>query len=91
LEEYERAMLAQESDKGVKYDYKGIIGIMLRIRGCTSKGRKDCSHHVFDVMTAMRERPPLNVLSDYGWMVTPETLHLSMEFWGCMDHSASVG
>jgi hypothetical protein len=90
-EQYGRAQTYIESSIGVKYDYRGILGIVLRRRKLYSTDRKDCSQFGTEtlssgylngkLLTAAGLRP-LNVLPEYSWMVTPEMLHLSSLFIG---------
>ncbi len=89
--EYERGMAALEASVGTPYNYRGVLGVFLRLRGFTSAGRVDCSQNVENVLCAAKGVPPLNVLPQFSWMVTPEILHLASIFIGRMDHSASVG
>lgn len=81
-EEYERAMSFQEAAIGTKYNYRGCLGILLRMRKLNGPKRKDCSEHLFELLAYAFQKPPLNVLVEFSWMVTPETLHLSPIFIG---------
>ncbi len=86
--EYDRAMAYQEAAIGTPYNYAGCLGVFLHNRKLNTPGRKDCSEHVFELLSAAFHIPPLNVLRSWSWMVTPETLHLSPVFYG---RSTSLG
>lgn len=63
---------------GVKYNYADIVGLLVKKRALTTPHRLICSQfctlgllHIFGAAKV------LNVLEDYAYLVTPETLHLS--------------
>lgn len=69
-----------ESKIGTPYDYKDIVGILLK-RRIWSGNRVICSA----LMTQFMQQAglePLNILPEYDALVTPETLHLSPLFIG---------
>jgi hypothetical protein len=80
-EEYEDAMALQEAAIGTKYNYWGVLGVFLHIRKLNNPKRKDCSEHIFELLLAASKQC-LNVLDEFSWMITPETLHLSPIFIG---------
>ena len=81
-EEYERAMAFQEAAIGTKYNYLGCLGVFLRSRKLNNPKRKDCSEHVFELLTAAFQKPPMNILPQFAWAVTPEMLHTASIFIG---------
>jgi hypothetical protein len=82
-EQYERAMAFQESAIGKKYNYLGCLGVLFRRRKWNNPLRKDCSEHVFELLTAaFGGMPPMNVEPEYSWTITPESLHTAALFIG---------
>jgi hypothetical protein len=79
--QYKLAMAYMEASIGVKYDYRGILGMVLRQRKMYSTDRMDCSQFMCNWLMAAGLFP-LNVLPMATWMVSPEMLHLSSLFIG---------
>ena len=75
-ERYDVAHAYMDACIGIKYDYRGILGMMLRRRKMYSTDRMDCSQFMCNWLMAAGLQP-LNVLPEFTWMVTPEMLHLS--------------
>jgi hypothetical protein len=69
-----------ESQIGMPYDYLGILGLAIHRRIHNKKAR-DCSNLMTDFMQH-GGLEPLNTLSGYDYLITPETLHLSSLFIG---------
>lgn len=76
-EQYECAMAFQELAIGTKYNYWACLGVLLRNRKLNNPLRKDCSEHVFELLLTAFGVPPLNVLPQFSWMITPELCHLA--------------
>jgi hypothetical protein len=76
-EQYERAMKFQEAAIGTKYNYWACLGVLLRNRKLNNPMRKDCSEHLFEILYETFQKPPLNILNQFSWMVTPELCHLA--------------
>lgn len=70
-----------ESQAGVQYNYRDILGLLVHKR-VWSPQRVICSQLMIEFMQHAGLQP-LNVLSDFDAMVTPEMLHLSPLFIGC--------
>jgi|SRR6185312_2394982 len=69
---------------GTKYNFADIAGLLLEARGLTSPGRLICSQFVADgLLRTFGSYRVLNVLPDWTYRITPETLHLSPIFVGC--------
>lgn len=79
--QYKLAMAYMEASIGVKYDYRGILGMVLRQRKMYSTDRMDCSQFMCNWLMAAGLYP-LNVRAAYTWMISPESLHLSPLFIG---------
>jgi uncharacterized protein YycO len=77
-EQYEAAMEFLESKIGTPYNYRSILGIVIRKRTLTSRDRVDCSDLMLQwLWAAGQEEEVLNVRPGESWMITPEILHLS--------------
>ena len=61
---------------GTPYNYLDIIGLLFHTRTLTSPGRAICSQFCTEMLLEVGIRP-LNVLPEYAYLITPETLHLS--------------
>lgn len=80
-EQFEAAMIWQESKIGEPYDYLDIFGLALHLRIGSSKKQTICS--AFELGRYMAAGIyPLNCLENFTYMITPETLHLSPIFLG---------
>lgn len=75
-EQYESAMEYMEQSIGIKYNYRGILGLLFHNRRWNNQSRMDCSEFMFRWLWA-GGKMSLNVAAGYQWRVTPETLHLS--------------
>jgi len=80
-EEYEAAMMFMDKSIGIKYNYRGILGILLHDRNATSRDRMDCSDFMLQWLWTAG-KIVLNVRQAESWMITPELLHLSPLFIG---------
>lgn len=68
---------------GTKYNFRDIVGLLFEARGMSSPGRLICSQFVSDgLLRTFGASKFLNVLPDWTYRVTPETLHLSPIFVG---------
>lgn len=68
---------------GVRYNVLDIIGLMFQVRGLRSPGRMICSQFCVDgLLRVFGAGRVLNVLGDWTYRITPETLHLSPIFVG---------
>lgn len=74
--QYDAAMVYMRASIGVKYNYRGIVGLLLHNRKWNDTERMDCSQFMFRWLLA-GGKESLNVLDSSAWLVTPETLHLS--------------
>jgi hypothetical protein len=84
---YELMMAFAESKVGVtSYDYAAIMGILFRNRSLDDDRRLMCSCFHYQTLHAGGIYA-LNVLPQYGHLVTPETLHLSPIYRGKMTYS----
>ncbi len=90
-EKYDRAMAYMDACIGIQYDYRGIIGMLLRRRKMYSTDRKDCSQFATETLSSGYVKGTLmqgagldvlNVLPAYTWRISPEVLHLSPLFIG---------
>ena len=75
-EQHEAAMAYMESKIGTPYNYGDIFGLALHKRIGYSKHRLICSAFMTEWLMRGGLRP-LNVLEDFAYLITPETLHLS--------------
>jgi hypothetical protein len=78
--QYEAAMGWLEAKIGTPYDYADIVGLSIH-RRIFGKDRLICSALMTEYMMAGGLKP-LNVLEQYAYLITPETLHLSPLFIG---------
>lgn len=63
---------------GIKYNFWDILGLLLKKRKLTTPHRYICSQFCTDGLLAVfGANKVLNVLSDFDYLITPETLHLS--------------
>lgn len=70
---------------GTKYNFKDIAGLLLEARAMTTPHRLICSQFVLDgLLRVFGPQKVLNVLPDWTYRITPETLHLSPIFAGHM-------
>lgn len=68
---------------GTKYNYWDIVGMLIRKRQWTSPHRLICSQFCLQGLLEVFGAPRvLNVLSEYAYLISPETLHLSPIFVG---------
>lgn len=78
-------MIWARNQIGTQYNYADIIGLLVRKRKWTTPNRLICSQFctlgLLEVYGASRV---LNVLGEYAYLITPETLHLSPLFVGRM-------
>jgi hypothetical protein len=76
-------MIWARKQVGNQYNYLDIIGLLIRNRRWTTPNRLICSQFctlgLLEVYGASRV---LNVLGEYAYLITPETLHLSPLFVG---------
>jgi hypothetical protein len=75
-DQYEAAMRFMDSKIGCPYDYTDIAGLALRNRIGASDHEIICSAFMLLWLQAAGLWP-LNVLPEWAYLVTPETLHLS--------------
>jgi hypothetical protein len=80
---YETAMRFMESQIGCPYNYEDIVGLALHKRIGASDHEIICSAFMLLWLQAAGLQP-LNVLPDFAFLCTPETLHLSPIFIGRM-------
>ena len=89
---YELPCTQQQSDDllqyaraaiGTPYNYRDIAGLLFHARTLTSPSRAICSEFVIKTLMRVGIRP-LNVLEDFSYLITPETLHLSPMLIGKM-------
>lgn len=80
-EQYEAAMQFMDSKIGCPYNYSDIIGLALHSRKGASDHEIICSAFMLLWLMAAGFEP-LNVLPEYNFLITPETLHLSPIFIG---------
>jgi hypothetical protein len=80
-EQYDAAMTWLEAKVGCPYDYRDIIGLALH-RRIYAKQRVICSALMLLWLMEGAGLLPLNCLSSFAFLVTPETLHLSPIFIG---------
>lgn len=73
--QYEAAMTFMETKVGTPYDYEDIVGLAIRKR-MAGKHRLICSAFMTEWLMAGGLRP-LNVLEEFAYLITPESLHLS--------------
>jgi hypothetical protein len=68
---------------GTKYNMKDILGLALQARSLNNPSRLICSQFVTDgLIHTLGARNVLNVLDNWTYRITPETLHLSPIFVG---------
>jgi hypothetical protein len=68
---------------GTKYNYADIAGLLFQARGMTSPSRMICSEFVTEgLLRTFGAAKVLNVLEQWDYRITPETLHLSPIFVG---------
>ena len=68
---------------GAKYNYSDILGLLIKNRAWTTPHRFICSQFCTQgLLKVFGAQRVLNVLGDYAYLVTPETLHLSPLFAG---------
>lgn len=79
-EQLRRGMAYARMRIGTPYNYADIGGLLAH-RNWTTKQRVICSQFVFDTFMAMGVQV-LNVLPQYDFRVTPDTLHLAPLFIG---------
>jgi hypothetical protein len=76
-------MIWARTQVGVKYNYRDIIGLLLRKRQWTTPNRAICSQFcVLGLLHVFGAARVLNVLPTHAYLITPETLHLSPLFVG---------
>lgn len=78
---YDAAMDWLESKIGTPYNYLDILGLALHARIGASDHRIICSVLMIEWLMKA-DLQPLNVLPEYAYLITPETLHLSPLFIG---------
>lgn len=78
--QYEAAMFWLESKIGYPYDYEDIVGLAIHKR-IFRKSSIICSTLMF-VFITKTGIIPLNCLTNYSFLLTPETLHLAPIFIG---------
>lgn len=61
---------------GCRYNYADILGLLFHTRKLTTPSRVICSQFCTEALLSVGIRP-LNVLAQYAYLITPETLHLS--------------
>ena len=61
---------------GIPYNFADIAGLLLHLRRLTKSDRLICSQFCFLQLNAVGIKM-LNVLPQFGHLITPETLHLS--------------
>jgi hypothetical protein len=70
--------------KGTKYNYLDIVGLLLRKRRLSTPHRFICSQFcTWGLLQVFGAHELLNVLPEYAYLITPETLHLSPLLIGC--------
>lgn len=90
-DDYERAMTYLEGMIGQPYNYKDIIGLGLHRRMGVSDHAIICSALML-VFMMRAGLQPLNCREGFGYLITPETLHLSPLFIGkCVYHYYTGG
>jgi hypothetical protein len=68
---------------GTEYNYLDIVGLLVKHRKWTTPHRLICSQFcTLGLLEVYGAAKVLNVLGDYAYLVTPETLHLSPLFVG---------
>jgi len=78
-------MIWARKQVGTQYNYRDIVGLMLRKRQWTTPNRFICSQFCVEGLLQVFGAPRvLNVLREYTYLITPETLHLSPLFVGRM-------
>jgi hypothetical protein len=82
-DKYQAAMQFMESKIGCPYDYADIVGLALHNRKGASKHEIICSAFMLLWLEAAGLEP-LNILPNYAFLCTPETLHLSPILMGRM-------
>lgn len=75
-EQYTKIMAFAKSKIGTPYDFKDIAGLLFHDRKIDTKQRLICSVFVLDCAQAGGIQM-LNVLPEFTYLITPETLHLS--------------
>lgn len=78
-----RALALMRSKIGTKYNVKDIVGLLFEVRSLRSPHRYICSQFVTEGLLEVFGAPlVLNVLPEWAYRITPETLHLSPIFVG---------
>lgn len=78
------ALCWMRSRIGTKYNVKDIVGLLFQVRSLRSPHRYICSQFVIDgLLEFFGAGRVLNVLPEWAYRITPETLHLSPLFVGC--------
>ena len=68
---------------GTRYNFRDIVGLLIHNRTLTNPNRLICSQFVCEgLLTVFGAKRVLNVLPDFTYLVTPETMHLSPIFVG---------
>lgn len=75
-EQWATILAAARADIGVKYNFLDIGGLLFHDRRLNDPHRLICSHAAYKWVWASGIML-LNVLPEYAYLVTPETLHLS--------------
>lgn len=69
-----------------KYNYLDIIGLLIHCRKLNSPDRDICDQFVFLGLNVIFPGRVMNVLPKFAYLLTPETLHLSPLFVGCLKY-----
>jgi uncharacterized protein YycO len=80
-EQYAAAMAYARSKIGTPYSFSDIAGLLFHKEWGEESHGLICSWFAFNVLSAAGIQA-LNVLPQYGYLVTPDTLHLSPIFIG---------
>jgi hypothetical protein len=82
-EQLEELLRWARSQIGVEYNYRDIVGLMVKNRTLNSPKRFICSQFCTQgLLRVFGAKRVLNVMSRYAYLVTPEMLHLSPLFVG---------
>jgi hypothetical protein len=83
LAQEQEALAWMRSQIGAKYDTLDILGLMLQARSMRSPHNYICSHFCTrGLLKTFGAANVLNVLENWAYRITPETLHLSPIFVG---------
>jgi hypothetical protein len=80
-EQYAAGVAFDKAKIGTPYNFGDIAGLLFHDRGINTKHRLICSQFATDRAQAMGLQM-LNVLPEFTYLVTPETLHLSPLLYG---------